>query len=179
MDLVKEETGYKIYCDMDGVLSDFSSDFLALTKKYKVELEEGDGLPDNAAARWERKHGTEAFWKIVERGGLNFWSDMSWQSGGKKLWSYIKKYNPSILSAPSKRSYANCVKGKKMWVSSRLGNPEIIFRSKEKKREFAKKNSILIDDLKYNIRDWKSSGGIAIHHTNVNKTIAELKELGL
>ena len=96
-----------------------------------------------------------------------------------RKFSNIKKYNPSILSAPSKRSYANCVKGKKMWVSSRLGNPEIIFRSKEKKREFAKKNSILIDDLKYNIRDWKSSGGIAIHHTNVNKTIAELKELGL
>ena len=103
---------------------------------------------------------------------------MSWHPGGKKLWSYLKKHEVKILSAPSKRVVLDCIKGKKMWCTS-LGNPEIIFRSKEKKREFAKKNAILIDDLKSNIRDWKSSGGVGIHHTNVNKTIAELKELGL
>jgi len=177
-DLVTEKISYKIYCDMDGVLTDFSGDFLALTKKFKVALEEDDSVPDNAASRWEKKHGSEAFWEVVRLGGLKFWSDMSWETGGKKLWGYIKKHNPSILSAPSKRVYENCIKGKKVWCS-RLSNPEIIFRSKEKKREFAKKNAILIDDLKSNIRDWKSAGGIAIHHTNVNKTIAELKELGL
>ena len=28
--LIKEKTSYKIYCDMDGVLTDFSGDFIKL-----------------------------------------------------------------------------------------------------------------------------------------------------
>ena len=63
-----------------------------------------------------------------------------------------------------------------MWVS-RLGNPKIHFRSKDKKREFANKNSILIDDLKSNIQEWKASGGIGILHKNTNSTISQLKDI--
>jgi hypothetical protein len=65
-----------------------------------------------------------------------------------------------------------------MWVSQ-LGSPKIHFRSKDKKREFANKNAILIDDLKSNISDWNSSGGVGIQHKTTNQTIAQLKELGL
>ena len=39
-------------------------------------------------------------------------------------------------------------------------------RSKEKKKEFAEKNKILIDDLKSNIKEWKASSGIGILLTN-------------
>ena len=164
---------------MDGVLTDFSGDFIKLSKQQnKVDVSERDDVPNNAAARYEKKHGSEAFWKVVEDGGLKFWSDMSWNVGGKKLWKYISQYDTEILSAPSKRVLETCIKGKRMWIS-RLGSPKIHFRSKDKKREFANKNSILIDDLKSNISDWNASGGIGIHHRNVNSTIAQLKELGM
>ena len=36
----------------------------------------------------------------------------------------------------------------------------------------------LIDDYMKNIKEWEAKGGIGIHHTNVSKTIAELKKLG-
>ena len=179
-DLIENKSPiYKIYCDMDGVLTDFSGDFIKLTKlTANADLSERDDVPNNAAARYEKKHGTEAFWKVVEYGGVKFWSNMSWNPGGKKLWSYISKYDVDILTAPSKRVYENCVKGKKMWIKQ-IGNPTIHIRSKEKKKEFAQKNSILIDDLKSNIRDWEGAGGIGLHHTSTSKTISMLRDLGL
>ena len=61
---------------------------------------------------------------------------------GKQLWNYISQYNPQILTAPSKRVYADCVKGKKMWIS-RLGNPTIHVRSKEKKKSLLEKTKFL------------------------------------
>ena len=38
--------------------------------------------------------------------------------------------------------------------------------------------NILIDDHEKNIREWESKGGIGIHHTSVERTIARLKEIG-
>ena len=173
-------SSYTIYCDMDGVLTDFSGDFMRYAKLNKYShIDERDDVPNNAAARYEKKYGSEAFWKVVQSGGLKFWSDMSWNPGGKRLWGYISRYNSQILTAPSKRVYSDCVKGKKMWVSSRLGNPQIHIRSKEKKKEFAGKNKILIDDLKSNINEWNASGGVGILHKQTASTISALKELGL
>ena len=176
--IIKEQSKYKIYCDMDGVLTDFSGDFIRLAKQLNNVVSERDDVPNNAAARFEKKYGTEAFWKVVETGGLKFWSDMSWNVGGKKLWSYISKHDTEILSAPSKRVLETCIKGKKMWVK-RLGSPKVNFRSKDRKKEFATKNSILIDDLKSNIIDWNNSGGIGVHHKSTSETIGILKELGI
>ena len=103
---------------MDGVLTDFSGDFMKYAKlNAKVDLDERDDVPNNAAARYEKKHGSDAFWKVVESGGLKFWSDMSWNPGGKKLWSYISQYDPEILTAPSKKVYEDCVKGRE-WDKS-------------------------------------------------------------
>ena len=87
---------------MDGVLTDFSGDFMKYAKlNAKVDLDERDDVPNNAA-RYEKKHGSDAFWKVVESGGLKFWSDMSWNPG-KKLWSYISQYDPEILTARPRR----------------------------------------------------------------------------
>ena len=37
---------------------------------------------------------------------------------------------------------------------------------------------ILIDDYIKNINEWEKKGGIGVHHTDVSKTIGELKRLG-
>ena len=174
-----EATEYKIYCDMDGVLTDFSGDFIRLAREKKmVSVGEGE-VPNNAAAKWEKKHGSEEFWKLVASGGVKFWSDMSWHTGGKKLWSYLKRREVKILSAPSKRVVQDCIKGKKIWIQKNLGNIDAVFKFREQKKELAKPNAILIDDLKSNIREWDAAGGTGILHRNTSNTIGQLKELGL
>jgi hypothetical protein len=84
-------------------------------------------------------------------------------------------HNPSILSAPADSKASE--DGKKAWVAKNLKpQPEVIFRKSNRKQEFATPNSILIDDHGSNIERWKAAGGIAIHHTNINKTLSELSK---
>ena len=42
----------------------------------------------------------------------------------------------------------------------------------------AKCDAPLIDDYIKNIKEWEKKGGIGVHHTEVGKTLAELKRLG-
>ena len=41
-----------------------------------------------------------------------------------------------------------------------------------------KPQNVLVDDHTKNIREWEEMGGIGIHHTSAERTIAKLKELG-
>ena len=70
------------------------------------------------------------------------------------------------------------------WVKKNTGfkraNIHLVLRSQ--KQAYAKtkeeKPNDLIDDYVRNIREWENKGGIGIHHTDVGKTINELKRLG-
>ena len=58
-------------------------------------------------------------------------------------------------------------------------NIHLVLRSE--KQQYAMtdgKPNVLIDDYIKNIREWEAKGGIGIHHTDVGKTINELKRLG-
>ena len=80
----KEINSYIIYQDMDGCLTNFGKAIKELGLTFDVI----DNEPNKA-------------WPIIARAGENFWSHMSWMKDGKVLWDYIKKYDPTILSAPS------------------------------------------------------------------------------
>ena len=48
--LITEESTYKIYCDMDGVLTDFSGDFIKLASQLgEIDISERDDVPNNAS----------------------------------------------------------------------------------------------------------------------------------
>lgn len=158
------ENQYKIYLDMDGVLTDFKAMFKDIDGRSTEEIE---------------KEGDEVFWKHVDDGGLKFWSDMYWVKGSKKLWNYVKNKNVSILSAPARR-LPDSVKGKQIWISRELKPiPNVIFTRARNKKEYANSNSILIDDLEKNIKQWKAAGGIGILFKSANQTIGELKKIGI
>ena len=91
---------YEIFCDMDGVICDFDSRF-----KYFTGM-----LP----SEYEAEHGTKEFWKVISKEGVKFWSDMDWMPDGKQLWQHIEKYNPTLLSAPSREESSKT--GKRLWV---------------------------------------------------------------
>ena len=70
------------------------------------------------------------------------------------------------------------------WVKKNTGfkRANVHLVKREQKQAYAKtkeeKPNILIDDYIKNIREWENKGGIGIHHTDVSKTISELKRLG-
>ena len=156
----KEKADYKIYCDMDGVIVDFDKGYKELT---------------GTEASFDTPK--EEFWAPIQKAGAPFWIKLQWMSDGKKLWEFIKPYNPQLLSAPSRDESSKI--GKFVWVKRNVPGTKLILRSAERKQEFATPNSILIDDRADNIQRWKDAGGIGILHTSAADTIQQLKDLGL
>ena len=158
----QEDPKYKIYVDMDGVLVDFDGGYEKLTGMTTREAD---------------KKGPEFFWKPISKAGAKWWITLNWMPDGKQLWDYVKKYNPELLSAPSREEASKM--GKRIWVKRELPGAKLILRSADKKQEFASPTSILIDDREKNIEQWEAAGGIGILHTDASSTIKKLKELGL
>ena len=162
----KEVPPYKIYCDMDGVLTDFEERF-----------EHFSGMKPK---EYENKFGTPAFWELIDvKVGIKFWAGMKFMPQGQQLWDFIKPYQPDLLTSPSRDNGSRL--GKNIWVKNHLNpKPKTIFSYSADKQRYANENSILIDDKKSNIEQWASKGGIAIRckDGDVNSVIDKLKELG-
>ena len=159
----------RIYCDMDGVLAAFKSAAVRLTG---VSID-----------RWKNLPASEEKWApIVAK--KNFWATLPWMRDGQKLWKFIAKYNPHILSAYVPNNYdPNCIPGKKKWLQTRIGltGSRVHLVTRAEKSNYAKLRSgpaILIDDYIRNVKSFRSAGGIGIYHTDTNRTILELKRLG-
>jgi predicted kinase len=154
---------YKIFCDMDGVLADFPAQW----KKYFEE----------EPKTHKKRVGKEEFDMLLDTTPYKFWFDMGWMPGGEKLWSVIKKYDTTILSSPAESE--DCKKAKADWLKKHGINNKLILKKSYRKQEHAAPNHILIDDYIRNIEQWRAKGGIAIHHTDINKTLAELAKYGI
>lgn len=161
----KEKMLPKIYIDMDGVLTDWAKAFEKLS----------DGVE---AKEYEKKNGKESYWPLIAKAGETFWGDMEWTKDGKKLFAFIKKYKPTILSAPTrdKNSEKACVKGKHRWLKKEI--PSVPYILEKDKHKYANEKSILIDDYIEKIKKWKDAGGIGIHHKSASTTINTLKQMG-
>lgn len=153
-----KENKYKIYCDMDGVLTNFNDAYFKLTG---VDLD-GRHLND------------KNFWDPINNAGYDFWVNMDWMPDGKDLWNVISKHKPTLLSAPSRSNDSRV--GKFDWVEREIPGVPLILRSASRKREFAAPNHILIDDREDNIDGWIEDGGEGILHTSAENTIKILKE---
>lgn len=153
---------YTIYCDMDGVLVDFERGYKELTGSYIKDRTDNNN-----------------FWGPIDAEGPSFWANLPWMSDGQQLWGYIKKYNPNILSSPS-RSQSSRV-GKEAWCKIHIPNQykKLLLYPRHEKQMFSGENRILIDDLPNTIQEWNNKGGIGILHTSAANTIKELKKLGL
>jgi hypothetical protein len=157
---------YKIFCDMDGVLTDFDKQFKDLNPEHL------------SSSQYQTKYGKEKFWNFIDKENkLKFWTTMEWMPDGKQLWDYIKKYSPTILSAPSMDPSSRL--GKRIWLKNNIPGAKLILAASEKKQNYSNKDSILIDDRHNNIEQWRSQGGIGILHTNTQDTIKRLQAYGL
>ena len=179
--LLEAKIPYQIYCDMDGVLTDFQTRFITLLRK------EGPKYYSKAviAQVTKPKHfqaieGEEEFWKFIDQYiGLEFWSQMPWMPQGHLLWDFIAPYQPKLLTSPSRDNTSRL--GKRLWVKENIvPAPEVLFRFGDAKADFANENAILIDDKPSNLQAFASKGGIAIECKKGDSisVINQLKQLG-
>ncbi len=166
---------YTIFCDLDGVLVDFLR-----------------GVRDTLGHSWD-----DPFWKGEDgkerRNRLiaskkDWWANLPPERDYDQLWSFIKNFNPHILTAYAEWDEANSKHGKVIWNAKHTRVPHDRFHCvlRESKRYFAKDHdgshfgrpNVLIDDYPENIREWEASGGIGILHTSAATTINRLKQLG-
>ncbi len=160
----EQPQNYIIYCDMDGVIADFDKRFTDLS-----------GMSPN---QYEEKYGIEQFWNFIDNEiGVRFWVGIPWMQDGKQLWEYIKKYKPTLLSAPSRNNESRL--GKRLWVKKHIPGVKLVLASRANKQDYAKPNAILIDDRPDTIIEWENKGGIGILHKSAEETIQKLKSLDL
>lgn len=165
----------RIFCDMDGVLSDWDSQF---EKTAGMSIEE-----------FQQTYSKNASWKVVSKAGEAFWAGMDWMVDGVNLWIFIRKFNPTILSSPSMDPKS--ITGKAKWLAKNLGWTFPYITKREdwtgaertifygNKFEFATGPAdILIDDTPKKINAWIEAGGTGILHTSAERTIADLVLLG-
>lgn len=167
--LIKEESAFKIFVDMDSVLSDFDAMFLTIADEQVK-----DGW------QYQKNYGKKRFWKLINKKGIDFWTEMPLMKDGKELWNYLMSLDceVSVLSSPSSHDEGASKRGKLIWCKNNLGhNVNVILE--DDKFKYSGKAHILIDDLEKNIIPWKQKGGIGILHKSANKTIHTLKGYGI
>lgn len=185
VDLLLEESDfipkYQIYCDMDGVLTDFERRFVEMLRQegpkyYSKEVINQVTRPKH----FEALEGQEEFWNFIDNHiGLEFWSGMEWMPNGRELWNFIQPYSPILLTSPSRQNTSRL--GKRLWVKEHLvPAPPVEFRFGDAKSDFANENAILIDDKPSNLAAFAGKGGIALEVKDgeIQSVINKLKELG-
>jgi hypothetical protein len=170
--LNEEESEYKVYLDMDGVLANFNQRFRDLSGMEPKEF--------------ENKYGKKAFWNLIdEENKIKFWVGIKPMDGAAALVNAVKDYNYELLTSPSakKQSYL----GKILWVRNHTGDvfpskPRINFKRAKEKHEVKPQLSqtdILIDDREDTIGRWNAAGGTGIVYKSIGQVLSDLKKLGL
>ena len=165
LDLMIEDIrkAYNVYVDMDGVLTDFERRFEQFAGVTP------DEFMSQKTIEFGKAKATEQFWDLVDKQiGVRFWAGMPWMPEGEKLYKYLKKSKPTILTSPSREESSRIGKG--VWVKRNMSGVPV---------KYATPNSILIDDRESNISAWKAAGGIGILFKSTDQVINELSKLGL
>jgi len=186
---------YQIFCDLDGVLvnlvrgvgeaiyadppKDASPNYIK-AQHQAMESLGGKSLQNEHLDKTSPLFIKEArnFLFRVMSDNRKFWMNLKWMPEGKKLWEYIEKYDPIILSRPTD---LQSVIGKKKWVKDNIGLHKERVQIRYDKTPYAQhdgKIGVLIDDFESNTSKFNVAGGRTILYKDTNQAIKELKTLG-
>lgn len=159
----------EIYCDVDGVLAEFTDRFIRVMNIQ----------PDDAFAAM----GDGEVWAQLNAADPQFFASLEPIRESHYLQQALKEYNRMgfkvmmLTAYPGK--YPAWARQKKEWVRKHIGNyPTITVPGAKSKKAYAGPYSILIDDYHKTIREWDSAGGIGVYHqyNKYSKTINKLNE---
>ena len=152
----------QLFLDCDGVLADFDR-----------VAEQVFGMPSRQA---EQKLGPKQFWRKL-RNHEDFYGSLPLLPDARKLFDAVQHLNPVILTGCPLGGWAEGQKHR--WAAVHFPGTRMITCMAREKRMHMKPGDVLVDDyLKYKAM-WEDAGGIFIHHTSAEDTIAELKRIGL
>jgi PAS domain-containing protein len=155
----------KIYLDLDGVVCNFE-------KRY----EEMFGVTPSDSR--SLKEFSPNWTKFIED---QQFETLDWYPGGQELLSFIRQIDldVEILSSSGGKKYHNQVTEQKMkWLQDHgIDYKANIVPGRRKKAEYAKPDTILIDDTPDVIESFDAAGGVGILHKDAVKTIEKLKQL--
>ena len=143
----------RLFLDMDGVLTDFDSQFETwFGKKVMVWLYRTD----------------PALRQTIDEHLINapedFWATMPWMPGAKEFWNEMVPRSPIILSSPH---FARaCTPGKIRWVQTNLGTgvPLILDTAKA---AHGRPGDLLVDDTPDHAQGWR---GLFVLHRDWEET---------
>lgn len=153
---------FKMYVDLDGVLSDF------------------EGRVSEILGKPIREASSSEIWKGVYRYDMDvqpFFGTLNKLHDADELWEFVTGNfdNVEILTATG-FTPKNAAVQKKEWCKNNLLNCAKVNTVKRSagKANLACPKSILIDDRAQSIDPWVERGGIGILHTSAENTIREL-----
>lgn len=152
-----------VYLDMDGVLSDFMSRYRELNGDWKRDSEGRESTG----------------WKEFCQGG--YFATLDTWPGSAELLQFVGRLdiNVEILTSTGGEKYHNQVREDKIrWCQDHGIFYEVnTVPGRWLKKNWARPTAILVDDTDDVVQGWIENGGIGILHTDVEKTIAELKKV--
>ena len=185
---VPKEQQYKIYVDMDSTLVDFEAGVRSITGWTPQEL------------------GKEPMWQRIKEWEGDFFEELEWLPGSLTMWETIRHLGPTILTGvPGDPELKRARQEKFNWCCKNLqttcrhvdmagkdlshtnvngvlegeGVTNIITCYSKNKHYESGPGCILIDDTLALKEAWVAKDGIFIHHKSAQKTLCELKELGV
>lgn len=146
-----------LFCDLDGVFTDFDKRCFEVFGEYPNDINE------------------RYLWATITKHYPHFYAELEWMPDGKELWEFVKFYNPTILTG-TPRSVKAAKNDKLVWCGEELGKdvPVIAGPTRDKPLH-AKPGDILVDDRVRTKAGWEAVGGIFILHTSAKQSIEELK----
>jgi 5'(3')-deoxyribonucleotidase len=185
---------FRIFCDMDGVLVDLIQGIIDEANIRMVDKSERQRKSFmkilSSGEEWQNlktsKQGKEVLKNIFKILGndRDFWASLPLMSDANKLWGFINRFDPFILSHPWDGASAE---GKRIWLSEMAKNispappqTRIILTGDKHKYAVNKETgapNLLIDDMSKYLGPWESAGGIAIKHISADSTIRQLKAI--
>ena len=164
----------KIYFDMDGVLADFNRGVLEM---FGIEAgdQEAPGREELDDRMFAAIAATPHFYLKLEpiQGTLDIVKELISRYGDKvEILTGIPKPERNVVTAAEDK-----VEWTRKLVSDRIVVHTV---QRKEKMQYAKgPGTILVDDMRKNIREWKEAGGTGIRFTGVDDLRNELMKMGI
>ena len=164
----------RIYFDMDGVLADFNRGVLEM---FGIEAgdQEAPGREELDNRMFELIAATPHFYLKLKPidGMLDIVKELISGYGDKvEILTGIPKPERNVVTA---------AEDKVEWIRELVSDDIIVHTVQRKeKMQYAKgPGTILVDDMRKNIREWKEAGGTGIRFTGVDDLRNELMKMGI